>query len=207
MTEKEKMELRAQGKEFFAYCYKVYKKCPFRKSTGEYIVMNPKQEEKFLEDRTLPDDYEAFLMKAFSEDPDIGDKFRCGDPTTETHLNDDFEAIYETLFEYSDNKDDVIPVADFKKAIVDFIFTDEDNRIAYSDTFDFIEIEKDVFAFANMKRNQNSQFIAYLEKTKGHVYNDTRRDGNKLIKVITNIKFKPDGAELPKEGVEMFDED
>lgn len=188
----ERLKLISCKDEFFAYCYKIYMTCPFRKSTGEYLVMNPEQEKEFLQTKQLPsgEAYEKFLMKAFSEDPDICDRFKCGDATQETHLNDDFEEIYDNLFEYTTNDEDIITTECLKSTILHYIF--DENHEQFIDTFDFVRTRDGEMTFANMKRAQNTQFIAYLEKTKGHTFNARKKINGENKYVVTNIKLKSD---------------
>ena len=188
MDEMMKIQLRKDGPEFLKYCYKIYMKSPFRKLAGEYIVMNEEQEREFLANkRKLPENlnYEKFLMKAFSADKDIAQFFKCGDYTEETHLNDDFEDVYNALFEFDENE--YITVKEMKTAICEYCKENED----YADSFDF---DKDnslrSWVLKNMNGNRNSKFITYLEKTKGHEWNVTKYINKKTIRVVTNIKFK-----------------
>lgn len=178
-------ELRKDAKEFLSYCYKVFKTSPFRKSTGEYIVMNEEQEKEFLKTKSLPTgkDYEKFLMKAFSADEDIKDQFKCGDFSEETHLNDAYEDVYDAIFEF--DTEACMTVTDLKKAVIDYCTKNKE----YACEFD-LEFDGTYYTFRSMKQKNNAQFISFMEKTKGHEWGKTQWMNGKSQKVVTNIKLK-----------------
>lgn len=207
MSEMMKMQMRKDGNEFLKYCFKIYMKSPFRKVSGEYIVMNEEQEKEFLaNNRRLPENlnYEKFLMKAFSADKDIAQYFKCGDYTEETHLNDDFEDIFNNLFVFDEKS--VMPMAEFKKHIIEFCNANQD----YIDSLDFIyDRDEGITGFRHLSCNRNKMFISYLEKTLGLEVNKMTTINGKASRVIRGIKLNKnnDASHKLKEKIDLIEAD
>lgn len=204
-------ELIRDGKDFLNFCFRIYKTSKFRNVDGSYKVMNPEQEKAFLENGEAFDEaetYETALMKAFSKDPELGDKFKSGD-WSETHFNDDFEDLFNDLFEFAEGEK--MTSDDFKNIILDYIFGSQNNdaRVKYENSFDFRQSEasKTGYAWNDMRMNRNKQFIAFLENTLGVKYNKPAKIDGKTVRCVMNIKLNSDMKSMNNKEEEKIDDD
>lgn len=187
MDEKFRNELLEQGHEFIKYCWKIYQRSPFRRRDGGYIVLNPTQEVEFLKKKKLDsDDYQLSLLKAFSRDVEISRKFYSGD-YDENGSNDDFQEMYDTLFELDDKSfmfraELIEKLSEYFKDYTKFpaslqpylkIWAEKFNYSSYSSTL-----------MSNSK--ELMRFYKFLE-AKGHV---TKQKGPKKYRGFMNLKMK-----------------
>lgn len=191
-TKEFKDELIKTGKDFLSFCYKMYINNPYKNSHGDYLVMNPEQEAEFKKTGYYPltsEEKNTFLLKAFSKDEELGDQFYSGDFDA-GHMNDDLNDIYDKLFEF-DNKS-VVKVSDFKDYIEEnFMECSNTEMMRLRESFDFHRDPQtgDLY-LGSMKSTNNSRFIAFMEKTKGHEYNKVKHIGGETVRVVTNLRLK-----------------
>ena len=188
LSEADKIQLRKDGPDFLKYCYKRYMKSPFRTASGGYVVLNREQADEYIKNGRKFDpstDYETLLLKAFSADDELCDErtrwFKCGDYSEEGHLNDGYEDIYDALFEFEAGVN--LTVRDVKNSIQELCFR----------SMPELRCELDFDSEGNwqsMKTKKNADFIAFMEKTKGHNWGKVARVCGIVDRIVTNIKYK-----------------
>lgn len=199
MDQQFRSQLLKDGEAFLKFCYYRYMKNPFRNSWGDYLVMNKEQEVQFLKNGTYPNNSEfpVFLMKAFSKDEELNEKFRSGDWDEEGHANDDFNDLYDLLFEYDDQT--YMTVQDLKDAIETFfeqtIKPDCPKQIIRLKSCLEFNIEHGRQILTNMNSFKNKMFRAFIQKTKGHVWGKVKKIDGKPERIVTSIKLKQNEEE------------
>lgn len=118
-SDEQLQELLDTGKDFLNFCYKIYKECPFRTASGEYLVMCPEHESEYLKTGVLPND-KVRLIKAFSKDDAISQFFDVGD-FDDYDDNVDFANVFNTLCEYSEDENDKVKSSELLDTVTEYI--------------------------------------------------------------------------------------
>ena len=189
-TDEELADLLSTGKEFLNFCYKVYKECPLRTNSGEYLVMCPEHEKEYLLHGTLPDD-KVRLIKAFSKDDDIAQFFDVGD-FDDYEDNVEFTNVFNDLLEYSEDENDRVSSIDLGVEVYNYIrsFVMKDQKLYYElvSLFDIKTYKDDIAPTIDRKGRQWwkwSQFIANQGCRKKKY-----KEGGVAVNGWTNLKLK-----------------
>ena len=183
--------LISEGPEFLKYCWKRYMKSPFRQKNGSYLVLNEEQAKEYINKKLDLSDYQNIILKAFSKDEELSDKFDISYDFDESGANDTFNELYDTFFEYTDNYNDVICKNDMS-TILNKIFLNAKDPNYYSNKLSrFVNVWAQKFSNGTSNNSHTMiQWNAFLEKTKLHKLKRDHYEGNVRMFAYHNIKFK-----------------
>ena len=190
-SDKDNEELVKEGKEFLNFCFKVYKTCKLTKPNGEYIVLSPEEEKKYLEGKEIDIKPDIISVKAISNDEAISEFFIVHDYDN-SEISLETQSFINEHFEKTENADDMISCRDIYNYIANVASNAEDFKLGeYKSLFGTSLVEHRTNSgtrefYINYNSGDWRRFVAIMKS----IGFGQKTDSNSNTRVWTKIRFK-----------------